>query len=303
MLYQLSYTPAAGRGPYKPGMALASRCHCRARTATGTAAMHAPVRHPEPVPAELLLLAYRSGIFPMADHRDDPEVYWVEPKERAIIPLNRFRMSRSLAKVLKRERFRVSCDEDFAGVIAHCAAPREEDAESWISRRIEASYLALHAQGHAHSIECWLTDDRGVGHLAGGLYGVAFDRVFCGESMFSRTDNASKVALAWLVASLRRAGFMVLDCQFMTGHLGSLGAVPLPQAEYLRLLKAARGEPICSLPQAVASFAASALGAAEGAAEGAAFGAGAGPALPGVAVGGAPSSPGKLIAQSLTQTS
>ena len=202
--------------------------------------MHAPVRSPEPIPSELLLLAYRSGIFPMADHRDDPEVYWVEPQERAIIPLDGFRLSKSLAKVLRRDRFRVSCDEAFAAVIAECAAPREEDAESWISRRIEASYTALHAQGHAHSIECWLPRPGGGEVLAGGLYGVAFDRVFCGESMFSRADNASKVALAWLVAGLRRAGFAVLDCQFMTAHLGSLGATPLPQADYLQLVKAAR---------------------------------------------------------------
>ena len=269
-------------------------------------AMHAPVRPPEPIPDELLLLAYRSGIFPMADHRDDPEVYWVEPQERAIIPLDGFRLSRSLAKLVRQDRFRVSCDEAFAAVIAACAAPREEHAESWISRRIEASYLAAHAHGHAHSIECWLAAQDGGEVLAGGLYGVAFDRVFCGESMFSRADNASKVALAWLVAGLRRAGFMLLDCQFMTGHLASLGATAISQALYLERLRAARGVPALTLPQAVASFvvsgAASGVAVGDGAVVGAVVGRGAGAAVAGARPPVA-SSPGKRIAQSLTQTS
>lgn len=266
--------------------------------------MHAPVRPPEPIPTELLLLAYRSGIFPMADHREDAEVYWVEPRERAILPLEGFRLSRSLAKIVRRDRFRVSCDEVFDEVIAQCAAPREEHAESWISRRIEASYLELHDEGRAHSLECWLTEPGGRETLAGGLYGVSFDRVFCGESMFSRADNASKVALAWLVAGLRRAGFALLDCQFMTDHLATLGAVPLPQAEYLRQLKAARGRPACSLPQAISSFAGSGEGGVGG---GLAVGAGV-PDAAGRAGASDPSaaeasSPGKRIAQSLTQTS
>lgn len=265
-------------------------------------AMHAPVRPPEPIPAELLLLAYRSGIFPMADHRDDPEVYWVEPRERAIIPLNGFRLSKSLAKVLRQDRFRISCDENFQLVLTECAAPREEHAESWISRRIEASYLALHAQGHAHSIECWLADGTGGERLVGGLYGVAFDRVFCGESMFSRVDNASKVALACLVASLRQAGFVLLDCQFMTDHLASLGAVAMPQSQYLRLLKAARGEPWTSLPQTVTSLVSGGEGVDVG--EGSVLGLGAGRGAAGVAGAESPaSSPGKRIVQSLTQTS
>jgi leucyl/phenylalanyl-tRNA---protein transferase len=265
--------------------------------------MHAPVRPPEPIPTELLLLAYRSGIFPMADHRDDPEVYWVEPRERAILPLAGFRLSRSLAKTVRRDVFRVSCDEAFDEVIAACSAPREEHAESWISRRIEASYRALHAEGLAHSLECWRRRPDGTEVLAGGLYGVAFDRVFCGESMFSRDDNASKVALAWLVAALRRAGFALLDCQFMTDHLASLGAVAIPQADYVRRLTAARDVPACSLPQAVASFSASGV---DGDDEGAAVGAGVrGVARvgPGEGPSAAASSPGKRIAQSFTQTS
>jgi leucyl/phenylalanyl-tRNA---protein transferase len=262
-------------------------------------AMHAPPRPPDPIPAELLLLAYRSGIFPMADHRDDPEVYWVEPRERAILPLDGFRLSRSLAKVLRRDRFRVSCNEAFARVITQCAAPREEHAESWISRRIETSYLALHAEGHAHSIECWLIDPEGRETLAGGLYGVAFDRVFCGESMFSRADNASKVALAWLVAGLRRGGYRLLDCQFMTDHLASLGAVSIAQERYLASMKEAGGEPARRLPQAIASLVEAGAGEAGGDGRGRA-GAGAGEAAGSASP---PSSPGKRIAQSLTQTS
>ena len=203
----------------------------------------------------------------MADHRSDPEVYWVEPRERAIIPLDGFRLSKSLKKVLRQDRFHVTCDTRFADVIAECAAPREEHAESWISHRIEASYRALHAAGHAHSIECWRD-----GELVGGLYGVSFERVFCGESMFSRTADASKVALAWLVAAMRQAGFALLDCQFMTDHLATMGAVAVPQSRYMDMLIAADGYPVASLPDAVARFAAS-------------------------------SSPGKSIAQSLTQTS
>ena len=227
--------------------------------------MHAPV--PDTIPVDLLLRAYRSGVFPMADHRGDREVYWVEPRERAIIPLDGFRMSKSLRKVLRQDRFRVSCDEDFPAVISACAQPREELAESWISHQIEASYIALHRAGHAHSIEVW-QDDR----LVGGLYGVAFDRVFCGESMFSRVDNASKVALAWLVAAMKRAGYLLLDCQFMTDHLATMGAVAMPQIAYLEKLLAAFGSPSSTIPFAIAQA-------------------------------NAHSSPGNSIAQDLTQTS
>lgn len=257
------------------------------------------VRHPSPpIPVETLLLAYRSGIFPMAEERGDPDVFWVEPRERAVIPLDGFRCSASLRKVIRQDRFRVTVDAAFGQVIAACAGPRAGSDGCWISERIEASYIALHEAGNAHSVECW--HDR---ELVGGLYGVAFDRVFCGESMFSRADNASKVALAWLVALMRWAGYRVLDCQFMTGHLASLGAVEIPQSSYLALLAAARGEPALSLPQAYASL----LGSAgAGAGVGVGVAAGAGVAAPvGRAEGDAAgaSSPGKLIAQSFTQTS
>lgn len=260
--------------------------------------MHAPVA--PPIPVKLLLHAYRGGVFPMADDREDSDVFWVEPRERAILPLDGFHLSHSLRKVLRQERFTVTCDTAFGEVIASCAAPRIDQPGSWISRRIEASYVALHAAGHAHSIECWLED-----RLVGGLYGVAFDQVFCGESMFSRADNASKVALAWLVAALRRADYRLLDCQFMTSHLGRMGAVAMPQEQYRALLAKARGRTRCSLPQAIAAFQAVGAGdAAAGRGAGSGLRSAFGVRLPsGDPVEPVPSSPGKLIAQSLTQTS
>ena len=190
--------------------------------------MHSPLR--SPIPVETLLLAYRSGIFPMADKREDQEIFWVEPRDRAIIPLDRLHVSKSLRKVLRSDRYTVTIDRAFDAVIRACADPRPGHPETWISERIIASYIQLHRAGHAHSIECWAhgragaEDDAGPPRLVGGLYGVSFDRVFCGESMFSRADNASKVALCWLVALMRHAGFRLLDCQFMTDHLATMGA-------------------------------------------------------------------------------
>ena len=205
--------------------------------------MHAPA--PPLIPSDLLLLAYRNGIFPMADNRDDPEVFWVEPRRRAILPLDGFRLSRTLRKVIRKDRFQVTCNQAFDEVIEACAQPRPEHPESWISGRIMTSYRALHAEGHAHSIECWHE-----GELVGGLYGVGFGGVFCGESMFSRVDDASKVALAWLVALMRLAGASLLDCQFMTDHLASLGAVEIAQARYVALLGEAAASGAASLPDA-----------------------------------------------------
>ena len=259
--------------------------------------MHAPAT--KLIPAELLLMAYRSGIFPMADSRDDEEIYWVEPRERAIIPLDGFLCSRSLAKAIRQDRFRVTCNQDFAAVIEACAAPRPGHPESWISDRIAASYRALHREGHAHSLECWQGD-----RLVGGLYGVGFDHAFCGESMFSLETDASKVALAWLVALLRRAGYHLLDCQFMTDHLASLGAVPITREDYLaRLGEAVAAGAAPSLSEAYASFC-SAVG------DGAGAGVGGGADRAGADGAAAPSaspaagaSSGKLILQSLTHTS
>jgi len=178
---------------------------------------------------DLLLRAYAIGVFPMSDGRRAPDVYWVEPRRRAILPLDNFHLSKSLRKTLRSGRFAVTRDRAFAEVIARCA----ERPETWINNGIEESYRDLHARGHAHSVEVWLE-----GELVGGLYGVRLASAFFGESMFSTATDASKVALAWLVARLRIGHFRLLDCQFMTDHLRSLGAVEISQKRYLELLAA-----------------------------------------------------------------
>ena len=180
----------------------------------------------------LLLQGYATGIFPMADSRDANELFWVEPRSRAIIPLDRFHLSRSLRRTLRSGRFEVTCDRDFAAVIAACA----DREETWINAEIERAVLALHGSGYAHSIEVWSGKS-----LVGGLYGVKLGRAFFGESMFSRATDASKVALAWLVARLKTGNFTLLDCQFMTDHLASLGAVNVSRDDYVALLSAALG--------------------------------------------------------------
>jgi leucyl/phenylalanyl-tRNA--protein transferase len=180
----------------------------------------------------LLLQGYATGIFPMADSRDAADLFWVEPRNRAIIPLDRFHLSRSLRRVLRSGRFEVTLDRDFHAVISACA----EREETWINDELERAMLALHASGHAHSLEIWT----GV-ELVGGLYGVKLGRAFFGESMFSRRRDASKVALAWLVARLKAGNFTLLDCQFMTEHLASLGAISVPRETYVALLSAALG--------------------------------------------------------------
>ena len=264
------------------------------------------------IPPELLLKAYRVGIFPMSDSRDDPEVYWVEPKQRAILPLDGFHMSKSLARTLRRERFHVTCNAAFDAVIDACAAPRAEAETSWISERISGSYRELHRLGHAHSIETWTVSDEGVPALVGGLYGVGFGRVFCGESMFSRASDASKVALAWLVAAMRRAGCEVLDCQFTTSHLASLGSIEISQAQYLERLRSALRPDQAGAAGAVAGGGAdfgpgSGLGAGFGAGFGRSFAAsvagGFAALLEDAALAGLSSSPGNFIAQSFTHTS
>jgi leucyl/phenylalanyl-tRNA--protein transferase len=179
---------------------------------------------------DLLLRAYAIGVFPMSDSRDAAEVFWVEPRRRAILPLDRFRLSRSLRKTIRSGEYRVTRDAAFREVVRRCA----EREETWINADIEESYGLLHARGYAHSIECWHD-----GELAGGLYGVALGAAFFGESMFSVRRDASKVALAWLVARLRVGGYRLLDCQFMTDHLRSLGAIEVTQDDYLALLDSA----------------------------------------------------------------
>ena len=184
----------------------------------------------------LLLQGYANGIFPMADSRDADELFWVEPRSRAIIPLDQFHVSRSLRRTIRSGRFTVTHDRDFAGVIAGCA----DRDETWINAELERAMLALHGSGHAHSIEVWSAEEE-QRELVGGLYGVKLGRAFFGESMFSRATDSSKVALAWLVARLRVGNFMLLDCQFMTEHLASLGAVSVPREAYVALLAAALG--------------------------------------------------------------
>jgi len=180
----------------------------------------------------LLLQGYATGIFPMADSRNAEELFWVEPRNRAILPLDRFHLSRSLNRTLRSGRFEVTRDRDFAAVINACA----DREETWINAELEQAMIALHGSGNAHSVEVW-SDDR----IVGGLYGVKLGRAFFGESMFSQETNASKVALAWLVARLKVGNFTLLDCQFMTEHLASLGAVSVTREDYVALLAAALG--------------------------------------------------------------
>lgn len=247
----------------------------------------------------LLMRAYANGIFPMSDARDDVDTFWIEPKRRAILPLSGFKPSKSLAKTIRQERFRVTTDTSFAEVIATCAAASDDRRETWINPEIENAFNHLHRIGRAHSIECWLGDE-----LVGGLYGLALGRAFFGESMFSRVTDASKVALAYLVARMKTGGFVLLDCQFMTDHLESLGAIEISQQSYLRLLEAAVDREL-HVSAATSSVEASGVGAA---------GVGDWGALDGLLTAGdaaspedfsssASSSPGKLILQALTQTS
>ncbi|QLC24711.1 leucyl/phenylalanyl-tRNA--protein transferase [Parasphingopyxis algicola] len=182
----------------------------------------------------MLLRAYAIGVFPMADSRDATDVFWVEPKMRAILPLDGFRVSHSLAKTIRSDRFRVTRDAAFDRVVSACAEARPDRPDTWINPAIQSAYGALHRRNHAHSIECWQGEE-----LVGGLYGVRLGRAFFGESMFSRVSNASKVALAHLVARMKAGGFALLDCQFMTDHLASLGAIEISKDDYASLLDAA----------------------------------------------------------------
>jgi leucyl/phenylalanyl-tRNA---protein transferase len=174
-----------------------------------------------------LLMAYARGIFPMADGRNDPTVHWIDPRHRGILPLNRFHISYSLARRMRRQPPQVTINRDFTGVVHACA----DRPETWINPTIARLYAQLHALGRAHSVEVWLD-----GHLAGGVYGVTLGAAFFGESMFSRRTDASKIALAYLVHRLRAGGFTLFDTQFLTPHLASLGGIEIPRAQYHRLL-------------------------------------------------------------------
>ena len=180
---------------------------------------------------EILLHGYSIGIFPMAEHRDDPEIFWVDPRRRGVMPLNGFHIARSLARAMRRSTFHHTINRDFDGVVAGCA----DREDTWINAEITALYTALHHAGHAHSLEVW----DGTA-LVGGVYGVTLGRAFFGESMFSRRTNASKMALAALVDRLRHASFTLFDTQFLTDHLASLGAQEISRAEYHAQLDVAK---------------------------------------------------------------
>lgn len=183
---------------------------------------------------ELLLAAYAAGVFPMAESADDPELFWVDPHRRGILPLDAFHLSHRLRRVLRQGRFEIRCDSAFDAVIRGCAEAAEKRPNTWINDEILRLYGALFTRGSAHSVECCR-----AGMLVGGLYGVSIGAVFFGESMFSRETDASKVALVHLVARLRLGGYRLLDIQFLTPHLARFGGIEVSRARYRRLLTSA----------------------------------------------------------------
>ncbi len=187
---------------------------------------------------DVLLKAYRIGVFPMGERRDDPKLHWLDPRLRAVLPLDGFHLPTRLARTVRSDRFAVSADTSFVEVMRACAEPRPGHPESWINDPIIDLYSELHRRGHAHSVECRVSND-----LVGGLYGVSVGAAFFGESMFSRERDASKVALVHLVARLIQGGFRLLDCQFMTEHLRSFGAIEVPRETFHVLLAGAIDRP------------------------------------------------------------
>ena len=181
---------------------------------------------------QILLRAYAAGIFPMAESAEDNALYWVEPEERGIIPLDGLKISQSLRKAVRRKQFEIRIDHDFPMVIRECAARAPGRKSTWINSRIVALYSQLHRMGCCHSVECWQD-----GKLVGGLYGVRIGAVFFGESMFSRVTDASKVALVHLTARLNHGGFQLLDAQFVNPHLERLGAMQVPKARYHEMME------------------------------------------------------------------
>lgn len=181
----------------------------------------------------VLLQAYAIGYFPMARGRDEPGVVWVLPDQRGVLDLDAARLRRKLRRRIAQSPFEVRIDSDFIGVMRACAAPAPGREDTWINDVILDAYAALHRMGRAHSVECWEN-----GALVGGLYGVTIGQIFCGESMFSRRTDASKIAFAYLAALLKRGGFRLLDTQFHTAHLAQFGVTEIPAAEYQRRLDA-----------------------------------------------------------------
>lgn len=190
------------------------------------------------VTPDILLRAYAAGLFPMARSRDDAKVYWVDPEQRGVLPLDSFHVPRSLRRTLRRDVFSVSADAAFDRVLAACAEPVENRPETWINVEIEGLFRDLHRRGLAHSVEVWQD-----GALVGGLYGLSMAAAFFGESMFSRATDASKVALCHLVARLRAGGFRLLDTQFITSHLARFGAIEIPRGLYMERLDEALRPP------------------------------------------------------------
>jgi leucyl/phenylalanyl-tRNA--protein transferase len=187
---------------------------------------------------ELMLRAYRQGLFPMAETRQGDRLYWLDPEPRGVLPLEQFHVPRRLLRTVQSGAFTVTADRDFAGTIAGCATPVPGREDTWINPQIERLFSELHRSGFAHSVECWRE-----GTLVGGLYGVVLGAVFFGESMFSFVTDASKVTLVHLVARLRLGGFRLLDTQFVTAHLSQFGAIEVPRDSYKRQLAAAVDAP------------------------------------------------------------
>jgi len=194
-------------------------------------------RQPDITP-DLLLRAYSIGLFPMADSADDPELFWVEPELRGIIPLDDFHISKSLAKTIRRAPFDIRYDTAFEQVMDGCAAPAPDRPTTWINGKIRSLYATLHSMGHAHCVEAWDGEE-----LVGGLYGVSLGSAFFGESMFSRRTDASKICLVHLVERLRKRGFVLLDTQFTTEHLKNFAAIDVPKSRYEKMLARAIATP------------------------------------------------------------
>jgi leucyl/phenylalanyl-tRNA---protein transferase len=186
------------------------------------------------IPPDLLLKAYASGVFPMAESAADPEVFWVRPESRGILPLDDFHIPKSLKKVVRQKRFEIRYDFDFGGVVEGCAESRAGRDSTWINQPIREAYGELFKRGNCHTVEAWRQDG-----LVGGLYGVTLGRAFFGESMFSRERDASKVCLVHLVERLIARSFVLLDTQFTTEHLKNFGATDVPRGKYERMLEKA----------------------------------------------------------------
>ncbi|MBY3514351.1 leucyl/phenylalanyl-tRNA--protein transferase [Rhizobium laguerreae] len=187
---------------------------------------------------DILLRAYSIGLFPMAESADDPEIFWVEPELRGVLPLDHFHVSKSLATAVRKKPFEIRFDYAFDQVIAACAEETSGRPSTWINRTIRSLYSTLFDMGHAHTVEAWEGNE-----LVGGLYGVSLGSAFFGESMFSRRTDASKICLVHLVDRLRERGFTLLDTQFTTEHLKTFGAIDVPKADYAAILAAAMESP------------------------------------------------------------